>query len=130
MEYAKENIDMLVKIKEDLQAKKKPPEISLGSYRKYMREYPVLKETYGAQYANNALRYSLKTYINKLQFGNKLLKTIGGLIAMIISIKPIDAFIKKVVMPNYIDPGIEKFNKALLDSSNLKKHINARKPAT
>lgn len=127
MEYADENIEMLVKIKEDLQAKRKPPEISLGSYQKYMREYPVLKETYGDQYANNALRYSLKTYINRLQFGNKLLKTVGGLIALIISIKPIDAFIKKVVMPNYIDPGIEKFNKTLLDSSNLKKHINARK---
>ena len=123
MNYADENIDMLIKIKEDLQAKKKPPEISLSSYRKYMREYPVLKETYGEIFANNALRYSLKTYINKLQFGNKLLKTIGGLIAMILSIKPIDAFVKKVVMPNYIDPGIEKFNKALLDSSNLKKHI-------
>lgn len=130
MEYANENIEMLAKIKEDLQAKRKPAQISSGSYQKYMREYPILKETYGAQYANNALRYSLKTYINRLQFGNKILKTIGGLIALILSIKPIDAFVKKVVMPNYIDPGIEKFNKTLLDSSNLKKHINAKKITT
>lgn len=126
MEYANENIEMLVKIKEDLQAKKKPAEISMKNFKKYMLEYPMLKETYGELYANNALRYSLKTYIQKLQFDNKLLKTIGGLIALIISIKPIDAFVKKVVMPNYIDPGIDKFNKALLESSSLKKHINSK----
>ena len=87
----------------------------------------MLKQTYGEKFANNALRYSLKTYENKLLFGNKLLKTIGGLIALIISIKPIDTFVKKVVMPKYIDPGIDRFNQALLESSTLKKHILNKK---
>lgn len=123
MQYAENNVEQLIKIKEALQAKKKPPEISTSSFQKYMREYPILKETYGEVFANNALRYSLKTYENKLLFGNKLLKTIGGIIALIVTIKPIDTFVKKVLMQKYIDPGIDRFNQALLDSSNLKKHI-------
>lgn len=124
MDYAEENVERLIKIKEDLQANKKPPEISSKNFKRYMREYPVLKETYGDLIANNAMRYTLKTYENKLLFGNKLLKTIGGLVALVLSIKPIDTFVKKVVMPKYIDPGIDKFNKALLETSTLKKHIN------
>ncbi len=123
IDYAKKNVDTLIKIKDSLQAKKKPPEISNSSFKKYMREYPILKETYGEVFANNALRYSLKTYENKLLFGNKLLKTIGGIIALVITIKPIDTFVKKVLMQKYIDPGIDKFSRALVDSSNLKKHI-------
>ena len=124
MDYAEENIDQLVKIKEDLQAKRKPPEISNKNFKRYMHDYPILKQTYGDMFANNAMRYSLKTYENKLLFGNKLLKTIGGLIALVLSIQPIDTFVKKVVMPKYIDPSIDKFNKALLETSTLKKHIN------
>lgn len=123
LEYAEENVERLIKIKEDLQANRKPPEISRANFKKYMKEYPILKNTYGEKFANNALRYSLKTYENKLLFGNKLLKTVGGIIALIISVKPIDTFVKKVLMPKYIDPGIDRFNQALLESSSLKKHI-------
>ena len=127
MAYARENIDTLIKIKEDLQANRKPAEISTKTFRKYMADYPVLKQTYGTKYANNALRYSLKTYENKLLFRNKLLKTTGGLVALVLSYKPIDTFVKKVIMPKYIDPGLDKldkFNKSLLETSPLKRHIN------
>lgn len=127
MEYARENVEILYKIKEDLLAHKKPPEISKANFKKYMKEYPVLKQTYGEKYANNALRYSLKTYQNKLLFGNKLLKTIGGIVALIISIKPIDKFVKKVVMQKYVDPGLHKFNQAILETSPLKNHIRNNK---
>ena len=127
MEYARENVEVLYKIKEDLLAHKKPPEISKANFKKYMKEYPVLKQTYGEKYANNALRYSLKTYQNKLLFGNKLLKTIGGIVALIISIKPIDKFVKKVVMQKYVDPGLHKFNQAILETSPLKNHIRNNK---
>lgn len=123
MEYAKNNVEQLIKIKESLQANKKPPEISKANFQKYIKEYPVLKETYGEVFANNALRYSLKTYENQLLFGNKLLKTIGGIVALIITIKPIDTFVKKVLMQKYIDPSIDRFSRALVESSNLKKHI-------
>lgn len=123
MNYAEKNIDKLIAIKESLQAHKKPPEISKSSFRKYMADYPILKQTYGQKYANNALRYSLKTYENKLLFGNKLIKTAGGLIALAITYKPTNRFVKKVVMPKYIDPGLDKFNRAILETSLLKQHI-------
>lgn len=126
MQYAEKNIETLIKIKDNLKANKKPPEISKKNFHKYLQEYPVLKQTYGDKFANNALRYSLKTYENKLLFGNKVIKTIGGLIALVVSIKPINAFVEKVVMPKYIDPGLDKFNRALVETSALKKHITQK----
>jgi len=126
MQYAEKNINTIIKIKDDLKANKKPPEISKSSFQKYLYEYPLLKQTYGDKFANNALRYSLKTYENKLLFRNKILKTTGGLIALIITIKPINAFVEKVLMPKYIDPGIDKFNRALVETSALKKHITQK----
>ncbi len=123
MNYAEKNINKLITIKESLQAHKKPPEISNSSFRRYMADYPILKQTFGEKYANNALRYSLKTYENQLLFANKLIKTAGGLIALVLSYKPIDSFVKKTVMPKYIDPGLDKFNKTILETSALKKHI-------
>lgn len=126
LEYAEKNIDTLIKIKDDLKANKKPAEISKKNFHKYLQEYPVLKQTYGDKFANNALRYSLKTYENKLLFRNKLIKTIGGLVALVVSIKPINAFVEKVLMPKYIDPGLDKFNRALIETSALKKHITQK----
>ena len=99
----RENIDMLIKIKEDLQAKKKPPEISLSSYRKYMREYPVLKETYG----------------EIINVGNTAPITIRNLAERVVSLLDSKSEIECVPYDKAYEPGFEDMIQRVPDCSKI-----------
>ena len=51
------------------------------------------------------------------------MKTAGGLISLFVLLKPIDYFVSKILMPKIVDPGIRRFNMAVLEHSTLKSHI-------
>ena len=82
-----------------------------------------LRDDYGKDYANDALRYALKNYENKLLIKNKLVKTAGGIVALALTLKPIYHYVQKTFIPKVVDPGINMFNKTIVDSSSLKQHI-------
>lgn len=123
LKFAKENIRTLYDIKELLKQKKKPKNLTKITFNKYITMSSNLKQTFGKDYANDALRYALKAYQNKLLMKNKIIKTIGGIIALVLTQKHIFNYFKKTFIPKYIDPRIDRFNRALLDSSKLKQHI-------
>lgn len=123
MDFARENIKEIYNIKENLELRKKPANISKHSFNKYILESTELKATYGKDYANDALRYALKSYQNKQIMKNKLVKTLGGITALVITMRPIYSYVKKTFIPKYIDPKLDRFNKIMLDSSKLKQHI-------
>lgn len=123
--YARQNTKELYEIKDSLAKKIKPQLISKRSFQNYLEKSSNLKATYGKDYANDALRYALKSYQNKLIMKNKLIKTFGGLIALAVTINPIYNYVQDTVIPKYIDPNLDKFNKAILDGSILKQHIKS-----
>ncbi len=123
--FAKQNIKELYEIKDALSKKEKPKQISKSAFRNYLEKSTNLRATYGKDYANDALRYALKSYQNKLIMKNKLIKTSGGLVALAITLNPIYNYVQETFIPKYIDPGIDRFNRAIIDRSILKQHIKS-----
>lgn len=130
IDFANENIDELFEIQRALKKGVKHKDISAGCYKKYLREVPTLEKMYGKDHANHSIGFVLKHYENRQLFKNKLVRTLGGLIALAVLLKPIDFFVSKILMPKFVDPGIDRFNAAILDRSALKSHIknNEKKP--
>lgn len=122
-DFANKNINKLFDVQQTLRKGKKPKEISNSCYKKYLREVPVLRKMYGQDNANHAIGFVLKHYESKQLLKTKILKTIGGLISLAVLLKPIDYFVSKILMPKFVDPGITRFNAALLERSSLKSHI-------
>lgn len=86
-------------------------------YRKYKKVKPLMKEAYKeSDYAYQATRTALKEYQKTMIFKNKILKTIGGLLTLIIFAKPVNDFVDKQIMSKYIEPGVEQ-----LDTHALKR---------
>lgn len=124
--FARQNIKNLYEIKEQLEQGVKPQNISKRSYDKYILESSNLKATYGKDYANDALRYALKSYQNKLIMQNKLIKTFGGIVVLALTLKPIYNYVQKTFIPKYVDPGLDRFNRMMLDTSKLKQHMKEK----
>ena len=122
-DFASKNIKVLYEIKEQLKKGVKPDNISKRCYENYIRESSTLRATYGKDYANDAVRYALKSYQNKQIMQNKLIKTFGGIVVLALTLKPIYNYVQKTFIPKFVDPGLDRFNRLLLDTSALKKHI-------
>jgi len=80
-------------------------------YKKYKQVLPKMKETYKeADYSYQATRTALKEYQKTMIFKNKILKTIGGLTALVIFAKPVNDFVDEQIMSKYIDPSVDQLN--------------------
>lgn len=123
LDFAKENIKELYGIKTALEKGIKPDAISNKIYKQYLAESSNLRATFGKDYANDALRYALKSYQNQQLMKNKLIKTFGGIVALAVTLKPIYNYVQKTFIPKFVDPNLDRFNRFILDSSALRQHI-------
>lgn len=117
--YAEENAKKVFEIKTALQngdKKSVPGKIM----RKYNSVLPAMKEMYGHDYSRHALRTSLKEYQNSLIFKNKLLKTLGGFIALTIFAGPVNKYVENTVMKKYINPEIDQISREFVTNSRMK----------
>lgn len=127
LEFAQENVrktfEIAVALKND--DKKKVP----GSiYRKYKKLLPQMKEMYNQKDAiDYAARNALKEFQNSLIFKNKLMKTAGGLAALVLLAVPVNNFIDKKIMQKFVDPGIDQISKEFVNNSKLKNIFNEMK---
>lgn len=129
LEFADKNLDRMFEIQQALKKGVKPKGISSSCYKKYLKEAPVLEKIYGKDNANDALGFALKNFETRRLFKYKVLKTIGGLISLALFAKPIDYFVSDILMPKIVDPGLRRFNDAILDRSALKSQIKNTAPA-
>ena len=110
--------DMFTLRKALLEGNSKPEGLPDKLYKKFLN----LKETYkndpkyASKYAKHAAKDVIKTIEEGKIFKTKLLKTIGGFIALGLLIKPMDGFVENVIMHKYVGPGLDK-----LDNSELLK---------
>lgn len=92
-------------------------------YRKYKQVLPKMKETYKeGDYSFQATRTALKEYQKTMIFKNKMLKTIGGLVALVAFVNPVNNFVDKQIMDKYIDPSVDQ-----LDTHAFKRFKFAKK---
>ncbi len=120
--YADKCIDRIFNMHEQLTANKKPKEMSNKLYNSFIK----LQETYkqdkdlkiSVNYLENAAADTIKRFEkSRLLKSTKLLKTIGGFVALGLAIKPIDKFVEKVIIEKLVEPNLN-----LLDSSEVKEN--------
>ncbi len=109
LKYADEQIDSMFKIYSDLMDNKKPEKFS----KKLWKHFGKLKDKYAKDpdYKSTYLRDAAESVIRKYQKSSmmnfKLLKTLGGFVALGLAIKPIDNFVENVIIKKYVQPNID-----------------------
>lgn len=94
-------------------------------YRKYKQVLPVMKETYkDSDYSFQATRTALKEYQQEMIFKNQILKTVGGLLALIIFAKPVNDYVDKHIMSKYIEPGVDQLNNGAFKKFSFSNFFN------
>ena len=114
LKFADQNIDSMFKMYDELMSNKKPQEFSYKMWKKFNK----LKEKYAKDpdYKTTYLRDASEDIIKKFQKNKmtraKLLKTVGGFVALGLAIKPIDHFVETVVIKKVVEPNLSNvFNK-------------------
>lgn len=118
--FIQQNCQDIFEIKDDLLNGKKNDKISKKIYEQYMNDTPILEQLYGEDKGRQALRSTLKKYETSLIFRNKLIKTMGGIIALILLIKPIDLFTQKTLIEKVVDPGIDILNNTIYETNLMR----------
>lgn len=109
LKYADENIDEMFEIYKNLTLDKKPKQFSDKLWNKFGK----LKTKYAKDpdYKENYLRDAAEDIIKKYQkskiMKGKMLKTIGGFVALGLAIKPIDEFVENVIIKKVVQPNLQ-----------------------
>lgn len=107
--FANKHIDEMFKIYDNLASGQQPKEFSDKLFNKFC----TFKNKYAKDpdYKNTALRDAAEDIIKKYQknkiMNTKILKTLGGFIALGIAIKPIDNFVEKVIIKKVVEPNLD-----------------------
>lgn len=125
--FANKHIDEMFEIYNNLAEGKKPKQFSEKLWKKFNK----LKEKYAKDpdYKATALRDATEDIIRKYQnskiMNTKMLKTLGGFIALGLAINPIDKFVENIVIKKFVEPNLNTVfaNKDVQEYKN--KTINA-----
>ena len=131
-EYINKRIDKMFEFRQELLENKKPDEIS----SKLFTNFQDLKSKYkknpelATSATDKAIKDTLKALEDNKIFKLKLIKTVGGFVALGLLIKPIDKFVEKVIIEKLVAPRLDKYDKTAIDqfkSNFLKQTNNDRK---
>ncbi len=111
-EFMNERIDQVFETRRQLIAGEMPQNIS----QKMFDKFQDLKVQYKADpshlhdFAEKAAKDTVKAIEKNKIFKLKLIKTIGGFVALAALIQPIDKFVEHIIIEKFIDPGLKKFD--------------------
>lgn len=129
--FAGEHAKKLFEYKEALESNKRPKGLSSKLFNEFSKE-KYWQGIYGKDYIPQALKFTLKKYEKQLMFRTKLLKTAGGVGALLLLTKPIDYFTKHVLMDKLINPGIDMLTAKEFHKKHVVKNLleNKNQPKT
>lgn len=99
---------------DDLMNGRRPKEFSDKMWRKFgkLKEKYAKDPDYKATFLRDASEDIIKKFQKSKMTKSKMLKTLGGFVALGIAIKPIDHFVEKVVIKKVVEPNLSNvFNK-------------------
>lgn len=113
LKYADAQIDTMFKIYKDIKENKKPEEFSGKLWNKFekLKTKYAKDPDYKATYLRDAAEDIIKKYQKSKIMNAKILKTIGGFVALGLAIKPIDNFVEHVVIKKVVQPAFTGKNK-------------------
>lgn len=106
LSFAERNIDDLFKVYSDLMQNKKPKNFTNKMWKQFNKlktkfaKDPDYKESFLTDAADDIIRKYQHRKITK----HKMLKTIGGFVALGLAIKPIDNFVENFVIRKVVEP--------------------------
>lgn len=106
LQYADKHIDEMFKIYNNLKENKKPTEFSNKMWDKFsnLKTKYAKDPDYKQTYLRDAAEDIIKKYQKSKIMNAKILKTIGGFVALGLAIKPIDNFVEHVVIKKVVQP--------------------------
>ena len=111
LEFMDNRVSLMFKMRDSLMQNSKPKELSNRLFKKFQSLKPgYLKEFGEERYIGKAAKNILKEFDKSQIFKHKMVKTLGGFIALGLMIKPIDHFVEHVLIAKTIEPNLEKFN--------------------
>lgn len=112
MNFANTKIDEMFSIYNQLvdDDSKAPKEFSSSMFKQYqkVKKAFLADETYKDTAKADAIDIIIKKYQKSKIMNAKMLKTIGGFVALGLAIKPIDNFVEHVIMKKFVSPKLEK----------------------
>lgn len=114
LKFADENIDSMFRMYDDLMNGRRPKEFSDKMWKKFnkLKEKYAKDPDYKATFLRDASEDIIKKFQKSKMTKSKMLKTLGGFVALGIAIKPIDHFVEKVVIKKVVEPNLSNvFNK-------------------
>lgn len=108
LNYADAHIDEMFNIYNDLANDRKPTQFSNRMWNKFtkLKARYLADPDYKATYLRDAAEDIIKKYQKKHIMNNKMLKTIGGFVALGLAIKPIDKFVENVIIKKVVQPNL------------------------
>lgn len=125
-EFTQNNLKKIFKIRETLLADRKPAEFSdkmFNKFRQFEHEFATTKD-YTGNAKEDAAKQVIKLFEEKQIFKNKLLKTLGGFIALGFLAKPIDNFVENFVIHKVVNPGLTMLNAEQIKKFKEKTMLN------
>ena len=114
---AEKQINKIFELEENLSQNIKPKEYSNKMFDEFTRTKSILK--LDPEFSTNHIEYAVKDSIKAFErskiFKQKMLKILGGFVALGLAIKPIDNFVESVIIQKVVEPGL-----MMLDDHNFK----------
>ena len=121
--FATKNAERIFDIKEKLESGTPDKNMPKSVIKKYKNTLENAQKLYGQDKNGKAIKSALQNYQNHLIVKNKIAKTIGGVASCLMFTEPIGYLVNKILMPQYITPGLNIINDRLKDSNLLKIHV-------
>jgi hypothetical protein len=124
LKFADKNIDTMFRMYDELMQNKRPQEFSNKMWNKFNKlktkysKDPDYKDTFLRDASEDIIKQFQKSQMTKA----KMLKTLGGFVALGIAIKPIDHFVEKIVIKKVVEPNLNNvFNNNNTNNKDTKK---------
>lgn len=113
-EFSEKQALSVLEMREKLMNNEKPKQLSNKLFKKFLDIQNEYKKIYPQdRYLGKAAKSILKEYHHTQIFKNKMIKTVGGFIALALLLKPIDNFVEHIVIKKTVEPGLDYFSKSL-----------------
>ena len=120
--FAENQATKVMDIHTSLIKNKKPEQLSKRLFKKFQKIQGEYQKIYPAEkYMEKAAKSILKDYHSSQIFKNRMVKTIGGFIALALLIKPIDEFVENIVIKKAVEPSFDYLEKEIKLQNQQKK---------
>jgi hypothetical protein len=108
LNFADANINSMFDIYDNLINNKKPKEFSNSMWNKFNKLKSKYKKDpdYKTTYLRDAAEDIIKKYQKSKMQNAKILKTVGGFVALGLAIKPIDSFVENIIIKKVVEPNL------------------------